>query len=623
MAARLGADRGCREMIDPHTISAGRIMKPHRWHAHLAVIRRVIRNSAIALTVLCALLGFAVGMVVVALHLSVRFLHESGFNISLEDHLSSGDALTPLRILAVPVIGGVIVGLFLTLQRQLRPRQVVDPIEANALFGGKMSLGDSSRLTAVTLLSNGAGVSLGMEAAYSQAGAAIFSVIGQKFGLRRSDLRGVLGAGAAAGIAAAFNAPLAGAFYAFERVLGAYTPATLAIVGVAAATATLVRRAFLGAAPTFAIHTPLAPGMTPWDYLFYALLGIAAGQLGVITMKAVVLFERAFPRLPVQSWARPVIGGLMVGVIALAFPEVLGSGHGALVYSIDTGWPLLPLTALLAAKILASAISLGSGFRGGLFSSSLFIGSLFGALVVQAGALVYPALSDQRTVFMLVGMGAMAAAVIGSPMTMVMLVLESTGDFAAALAVLAGVVTASLFVRVTFGYSFATWRFHLRGVPIHGAHDVGWIADLKVARMMREDGDTVPVGMPLARLREAYPLETTKYVFAVDAAGHYAGVIDVTAAHNPTLDAAAAGIVAGDLAYGRRFFLLADDDVRTALKHFEEAELEALPVLDGMEGRVVGYLTETYALRRYSQEIETRRAAELGERDLFESGVEK
>ena len=182
---------------------------------------------------------------------------------------------------------------------------------------------------------------------------------------------------------------------------------------------------------------------------------------------------------------------MCVGLIALWVPQVLGSGHGALQNSLDVRLALPVLLTMLTAKILASAVSLGAGFRGGLFSSSLFLGSLFGALLAHLADMVYPDLAVGDTAFMLVGMGSVAAAIIGAPVTMVMLVLESTADFPATVGVLTGVVVSSVVVRKAFGYSFATWRFHLRGVPIRGAHDVGWIEDLTVARVMRRDQKTV------------------------------------------------------------------------------------------------------------------------------------
>lgn len=580
-------------------------------------VRRRVRNSELALIALCAPFGALVGLATVALHELAAWLRVIDFNLAPGAHLSTGAGTDILRLAVVPAGGGLILGLLVLARRRFSTRSIVDPIEANAMFGGRMSLLDSLRLTVTTLIANGAGASLGMEAAYSQMGAGLLSSIAQVMRLRRADLRVFVAAGAGAAIAAAFNAPLAGAFYAYELVLGSYSPSALAQVAVACLSATMVMRETIGVAPIFALADP-AIAVAQWEYPLLALFGLLAGGVGILTMRAVTWWESAMRALPTPDWLRPLIGGLVLSALAFPFPQVLGSGQGAIQSHFDGALALWPVAVLLAAKMAASAISIGSGFRGGLFSSALFIGCLLGALTVQIGALVFPALAEERVLYMVVGMGSVAAAIVGAPVTMVMLVLEVTGDFPVALGVLTGVVTAATLVRHTFGYSFATWRFHQRGMAIRGAHDVGWIDDLTVGRLMRTDAGTVGVGVPLLHLREMVPLGSRTRVFALDGQGRYAGVIDVAVIHDADLDDAAAGLVAGDLAEAADRFLLPSQNVRTALGRFADAEMEALPVVaDAGERRMVGYLTEAHALRRYTEELERRRSDELGERDLF------
>jgi CIC family chloride channel protein len=175
---------------------------------------------------------------------------------------------------------------------------------------------------------------------------------------------------------------------------------------------------------------------------------------------------------------------------------------------------------------------------------------------------------------------------------------------------------------VRFGYSFATWRFHQKGVGIRGAHDVGWIADLNVGRMMNADPVVVPASASLVRLRELVPFGRAPRVFAVDADGGFVGSIDVAHIHDPDLDEAAAGLVAYDLASDRNGFLLPSQNIRVALNRFTELEVEMLPVLASSDSpKVVGYLTEAFALRRYAEELERHRSAELGQRELFNVGA--
>ena len=430
----------------------------------------------------------------------------------------------PARLLLMPVMGGMLVGLSSVLLRRWRPREVVDAIEANALFGGRMSLGDSLGLVWVTILSGGFGASVGLEAAYTQLGAALASRLGRSVDLRRDDVRTLVGCGAAGAIAAAFNAPLSGAFYAFELIIGSYTLQALAPVGIAALTGALVVRGLVGSNPIFVVWHDIA--LSPSDYLAFFGVGLASAGLGILTMKGVTSTEALFRSQAVPRWARPALGGLIVGLIALPFPQVLGSGHGGILSALHSGFDLPFLAGLIVAKIIASAISIGSGFRGGLFSSSLFLGSLFGSLIGGLLTRLGPGLAADPLIYALVGMGAVAAAIVGAPMTMIMLVLETTGDFSATIGVMVGVVTAAIAVRHWFGYSFATWRFHLRGLAIRSPEDVGWINELLIGPMMRRDPAVISADLPLDELRRRFPAGSTKQVFVVDGDGRLSGIID-------------------------------------------------------------------------------------------------
>ncbi|MBP2303168.1 chloride channel protein [Azospirillum picis] len=572
-----------------------------------------VRDSALAVVGLAALVGGTVGLLVGLLHEGVLMLQALAFDLPDGERLGQS-APDLLRTLGVPVAGGLLLGVLSALVRRWRPNDIVDAVEANALYGGKMSLIDSLRLTVTTALSNGSGASVGMEAAYTQAGAGLASTLGQRLRLRRADLRTMVGCGAAAAIAAAYHAPLAGAFYAFELVLGGYTLAALAPVGAAAVLAVAASGLLTGGEVPLALGRPVV--IAGWDYAACGVIGFLAGWLSILAMQAVTAAERGFKRLPIPRWMRPAVGGLAFGGVALAVPAVMGSGPGAVPPELAGGALALALT--LVAKILASALSLGSGFRGGLFSASLFIGGLFGGLLGIATDGLLPQLGIDSGLLLLVGMGSVAAGIVGAPVTMVLLVLETTQDLWAASGVLIGVVLSTTVVRQAFGYSFATWRFHLRGVPIRGAYDIGWLSELTAFRLMRRDAKTVPATLTVQALRRLYPLGAAKLVFAVDEKGTYAGMVDMAAVHDPDQDATATETRVADLATKADAVLMPGDDARTVLGRFGSAESETLPVLSSpTDRRVIGYVTESFALRRYSQALERQRGEDLGERGLW------
>ncbi len=511
-----------------------------------------------------------------------------------------------------------------------RPRDIVDAIEANALHGGRMSLSDSLRLCAMTVVSGGVGASVGLEAAFTQLGAGIASRIGRVLHLRRGDLRVFVGCGAAAAIAAAFNAPLAGAFYAFELIIGSYTLATLVPVVVAAVTATLVTRDLFGVEPIFIVYDHV--DLSAAHYLILALIGVAAAGLAIAAMVGVTQVEQASRRLALPVWARPAVGGLLLGIIALPFPQILGSGHGGILHSIatgSTGYHLSLLIGLILAKAAGSAISIGTGFRGGMFSSSLFLGALFGAACSLIIHRLLPWVTPDEVVFVLAGMGSVAAGVVGAPITMILLVLESTADFSATMGVTVAVVTAALVVRHWFGYSFATWRFHLRGVALHSPHDIGWLHELRVAKLMRQDFFAVPPTMPLSELCRQFPIDPRATdgeggrpaelrVFAVNENGGYEGYIDLVEAHGSEVQEGGEPLTAGDIARGAEQFLTPGQPVRETLDLFIASAAEILAVVDNPhDRRVMGYLSEAFALRRYYRELEARHREELGDEALF------
>ena len=573
-----------------------------------------LRDSDLFLILLAVCAGLLAGLGVIVIDVLLSGLHALAFGVPFNARLSDQTALPRLRVLAMPIVGGLLVGGAAALLRRWRPREVVDAIEANALFGGRMSLRDSVGLVAVTLLSGGFGASVGLEAAYTQFGAALGSRLGRQLGLRRDDMRTLVGCGAAGAIAAAFNAPLAGAFYAFELIVGSYTLQTLAPVGVAALVGALSVRALNGGNPIFLVyrHTDLLPV----DYLAFFVMGLASAGLAVMVMKGVTGTEAIFRRLAIPRWARPAVGGAVLGSLALPFPQVLGSGHGAILVQLHLGYGTALVGALIAAKSIGSAVSIGSGFRGGLFSSSLFLGSLFGGFGAALMARLFAPLAPDPVLFSLVGMGAVAAAIVGAPVTMIMLVLETTGDFSATIGVMVGVVTAAFAVRHWFGYSFATWRFHLRGLKIRSPEDIGWLDELKIGPMMRRDPAVVAADQPVGELLRRFPPGSTKQVFVVDGGGRLCGAIDPAEAIRP--DGDGNSHVVADLLKNAPVFLLPGDDLRTALIRFSRTAQESLPVVDNLERRhVVGYVSEAYALRRYAQELERRRSVGTDDAGIF------
>jgi CIC family chloride channel protein len=276
---------------------------------------------------------------------------------------------------------------------------------------------------------------------------------------------------------------------------------------------------------------------------------------------------------------------------------------------LDSQYGLQTVAVMLVLKAVASAVSIGSGFRGGLFFASLFLGVLTGTLFGDLMSLV-SANSLSPVVCALIGMSAMAVAIVGGPLTMVFLALESTGSLPLTSAVLAASVVSSLTVRRIFGYSFATWRFHLRGESIRSAVDIGWMRNLTVGRMMRREVRTIRLGTALASVRRDFPLGSAHRIIVVDQTGRYAGLVLVPELHSTEQEVSRLE----ELLHYQDVMLQPQMTVREAVALFESGEADALVVVDDPERRqVLGELTEQHALRRYSEELDRSRRELSGE----------
>jgi CIC family chloride channel protein len=288
----------------------------------------------------------------------------------------------------------------------------------------------------------------------------------------------------------------------------------------------------------------------------------------------------------------------------------MSSGHGALHFAGFVSIPMTVVATMFVLKAVASVISLGSGFRGGLFFATLFLGALGGHLFAAGFDAIWPGLKLDPNVYAIIGMSALSASVIGGPLTMSFIALESTGNLWLTTAVLVAVIISTQITRELFGYSFATWRLHLRGETIRSAADVGWIRDLTVRRLMRTDLTTVNADIGIEEFRGKFPLGSKTQVVAVDAAGHYAGLALVAEAHAPDLEAKC--LI--DILHHRDVVLYPAMNIQEAIAVFDAAEAESLAVVEaGGEHRPVGVLTEAHAMRRYAEESEQRRREAVGD----------
>lgn len=582
--------------------SASASTAPGPWRLP-ASLRNFVRNREIGLVLVAVVIGLLSGLLVAIIWHASELAHAVLFDIPFDTRLSANGVISWQRTLLVPLGGAVIltiIGLFYAGRFKGR---LADAIEANALYGGRMSMRGSLLISLQTLLSNGCGGSVGLEAGYTQICAALSSQIGQRLAARRADMRLLVACGAAGAISAAFTAPLAGAFFAFEVVLGAYTSASLVPVIASAVSSWLVMRNLVH---TSFLQIPGVPTPASVEMVGQTvLIGVLCAFVSILVMLAVAFSERVFQRITVlRGGLRLVIGAVLLGGLALLTPTVLGSGHGAmqLLLMSDPTWLMLATTLVL--KAIASAISLGAGFRGGLFFASLMLGALIGQLYSTVLMPYFPTIALQPGTAAVAGMVAFGTGVIGAPFSMICLALELTGDFWVTIGAVVAASTSALIVRELFGYSFATWRFHLRGETIRGPQDIGWVKQISAATLMRSDFASAQDDLPISTAQKLFPPGRVKQIVLRRGDGSYGGIVSSAELHGLT---DADHDTLASLAQQRHQYLLPSVTVRDILATFDRSEADVLAVVDSAATRqVIGTVSEAHVLRTYSTELERR-----------------
>ncbi|MEJ8474710.1 chloride channel protein [Roseibium algae] len=373
-------------------------------------------------------------------------------------------------IVLAPAFGGLIVGWLLqTYQPKQRAGGVADVIEARALGGRGLPLRAGLRSALITIISLGFGASAGREGPVVHLGATLGTAICQAFSLPDSARRMLLACGVASAVSASFNAPIAGVLFAHEVILGHYAMSAFVPIVLASAVGAIISRLWFGESAAFII--PQYDISSYWELPAFALLGLTCAAVAILFQFALIGTDWAARNITMPLWLRPVIGGLGVGAIAIFFPQVLGVGYEATDMALKHQLPIMTLLALLVAKTAATAITLASRFGGGIFSPSLYLGAMAGGAFGLIAASAFPQMASSHGLYAILGMGGVAAAVLGAPVSTTMIVFELTGGYGLSIALLIVVSIASGLTQAIHGKSYFHWQLGMRGVSLHeGSH---------------------------------------------------------------------------------------------------------------------------------------------------------
>jgi CIC family chloride channel protein len=376
---------------------------------------------------------------------------------------SAAHAAAWWQILLGPTLGGLAVGLILDrMVPGRRPHAVADVIEARAIHDSRIDPKVGLTSAFLAALSLGSGASAGREGPVVHLGATLASYAVDRFHLSSSARRTLLAAGVAAAVSASFNAPIAGVLFAHEVILGHYALRAFVPSVISSVAAAVAARLYFGNFPAFVI--PEYQITSYAEFPAFALLGLAAAAVAILFQLALVTTERITWRFEMPLPLRTMLSGLCVGTIALAFPEVLGVGYETTDHALYQKLPMTLLLSLIAAKIVATAVSLAGRFAGGIFSPTLYLGALTGAAFGSIATGVFPEMASSHGLYAILGMGAVAAAVLGAPISTTLIVFELTGGYDMTIALLLTVSIAVGSSHALMGQSYFHWQLERRGL---------------------------------------------------------------------------------------------------------------------------------------------------------------
>ncbi len=467
------------------------------------------------LWVLALVIGLTVSVAIIIFREMIGYVQLIWLGDRSENVASAARLLPWYVVFLAPVVGGVVVGWCLTyLLPMRRTGGVADVIEARALGGRHIELKPALYSALTTIISLGSGASAGREGPVVHLGAAISTSFSRLFRLPDLSGRTLLACGVASAVSASFNAPIAGVLFAHEVILGHYGMRAFVPIVISSVGGTLISRIWFGDIAAFDI--PEYQITSFWEFPAFALLGVVCALVSILFQFAVISTDYVARNITIPLFARPIIGGVAIGAIAVVFPEVLGVGYEATDMALKNQLGIGLMFALIIAKTAATAITLASRFGGGIFSPALYLGAMTGGTFGLIAALAVPDMASSQGLYAILGMGAVAAAVLGAPISTTVIVFELTGGYALTIALLLTVSISNGINYAIHGHSIFQWQLEMRGLFIQDGPHRYMMRTKRVRDFMEplgEDDDDLEAAEDLPRLRPTDTLEAALRMF--------------------------------------------------------------------------------------------------------------
>ena len=568
-----------------------------------SILGRLKTNEHTIMAVLAVIVGIAAGFGAVGFRHLINFFQSIAYGSS--DELLEVVETIPWNIkIWIPALGGLIVGpLVYFLAREAKGHGVPEVMEAVALRGGiirKRVVVVKSLASAVSISTGG---SVGREGPIVQIGSAIGSTLGQALNVSADRMRTLVGCGAAAGIAATFNAPIAGSMFALEIILGDFGLATFSPIVISSVVATAVSRAYLGNAPAFIV--PAYELVSAWEFPIYLILGLFCAAVGVTFSKTLYRIEDLFDSFKFPEYLKAVIGGMILGIVGLFFPQILGVGYGAMDMALmqQIAWWLM--LVLVIVKVLATSITIGSGGSGGVFAPSLFLGAMAGGFFGIVVHTLFPTVTASPGAYSIVGMGAVVAATTHGPLAAILILFEMTGDYKIILPLMFSCIVGAIASGQFLRDSIYTLKLVKRGIDIKEGKEVNVLKSMFVNEVMNRNAETISIGCPLDIMADKIAKSKYNSFPVLDADNKLAGILSFNDYSEAIFDEDLKHlVVAKDLATPNVVTVSANDNLYTALEKISRKDFATLPVVsDHDSGQLVGIISRRDIIGAYDKAV--------------------
>lgn len=559
----------------------------------------------IRLTLLAVLVGLLGGLASVLFKIMIQFF-QTLFWRAPNIIMAVSSQPWYLTIL-IPAAGGLIIGPIIYYgAREAKGHGVPEVMESLIFRGGRIR----NQVVAIKALASsiciGAGGSVGREGPIVQISSSAASTLGKLFRIKESGMRTLVAAGAAAGIGGTFNAPIAGALFAVEILLGEFGVFSFSPIIIASVISTLTSRFIIGDFSAFTV--PKYTLISVWEIGPYILLGIISGLVAIVFIKALYFFEDRFDSLRIHPLMKPVLGGLLIGAVGLGLPQIFGVGYDSIDVTLQNQLGLWLALLLVFSKILSTSLTLGSGGSGGIFAPSLFMGAMTGNFIGSIFHHYFPASISSPGAFSLVGMGAVVAAATHAPITAIVIIFELTGDYKIILPLMLSSIIASFMAVGLHEESIYTMKLKRRGILLKEGREVNILRSLKAKNFISHDYmkflNTEHVGNIIDQA-----LGGTHHAFQiVDPENNYVGCFSLNQLKKVVLQKELLDslVIAQDLAVPG-IYIHYEDNLERAMEIFGREDVAEIPLLK--EKKFIGVVKRKDVIEAYNNEITKREAA--------------